>query len=376
MGDTFKIKEPVRIRFKEIAGGVKSIYLDCYLEGKRQRKFLKLYINPQKDKATKEANAIALETANKAKAEILLQMAKCGGDMLQNFSKRKETLFEYVEQYVNKRNGSRKENLKALLGLLKEYTAGKDVRLDKIDKGFIKGFINYLKERGNKNSTIAERVRQLKGVFNSAKREGIVGANQFDKFSRADLPKVEQSQRQYLTAEELQLFASADMLLNTKTIYLFSCYTGLRYSDIKALKWGNIIEENGRWFVEVRQTKTKGIVKNALIGKAVELLVEQKALCVAKNQPVGKKDVVFFNVVACACTNRAVRKIAQSVGITKHLTFHTARHTFATLLCTSGVDLYAVSKLLGHSNITTTQIYAKMVDEKKIEAIDKLNGLI
>lgn len=147
-------------------------------------------------------------------------------------------------------------------------------------------------------------------------------------------------------------------------IFLFSCFTGLRLSDIKTLKWGDVKEdENGVKTIRKRMIKTGGIVEFPMSENAVNLL------------PMSRKkdgELVFASTYHTFIYNFWVRKLAELAGIRKHLTFHCARHTFATMLITKGADLYTVSKLLGHAEIKSTEVYAKVVKEVKMKAIDYL----
>ena len=139
--------------------------------------------------------------------------------------------------------------------------------------------------------------------------------------------------------------------------FLFSCFTGLRLSDIKALKWTDI--RNGVIFL--RQQKTKEFVQVPIGKNAAKFIRENDS------------DKVFHDFPTCEeWHNRKIREWAKAAGITKHVSFHVARHTFATLALGNGADLFTVSKLLGHTKITTTQIYAKVLDEGRKKAVDAI----
>lgn len=129
--------------------------------------------------------------------------------------------------------------------------------------------------------------------------------------------------------------------------YLFACFSGLRISDIRALRWKNIIVEDGQFFAMLFMQKTGKELKIPLPDKAMEII------SIRGND----EDKVFF-LPSNPTVEDNLKKWAEAAGINKHLTFHTARHTYATLLLTLGADLYTVSKMLGHTNVATTQIYA------------------
>ena len=149
-----------------------------------------------------------------------------------------------------------------------------------------------------------------------------------------------------------------------KRAALFSALTGLRFSDIKNLVWGELeyIEGNG-YFIQFKQQKTKGVEMMPISEQAFSLLGERK-------EPTNK---VLEGLTYSAYENKHLAKWIGLAGITKDITFHCFRHTFATLQLSKGTDIYTVSKMLGHRELKTTQIYAKIIDQTKREAADKIN---
>jgi integrase len=141
---------------------------------------------------------------------------------------------------------------------------------------------------------------------------------------------------------------------------------GLRWSDINALKWGDLQTNGEEWRLEIRMIKTRELLYLPLNNVAKNFLPEQ-----------GEKDSTdyIFALPTLDCAENTIKQWVEDAGIDKHVTFHCARHTFATLMLTQGADLYTTSKLLGHTDVKTTQIYAKIVDAKKAEAVNLLNGI-
>ena len=142
--------------------------------------------------------------------------------------------------------------------------------------------------------------------------------------------------------------------------FIFACLTGLRYSDIIRVRYEDIVDG----VITLRQQKTNEVVYIPLTDDASRLI-----------EPLAQEGLVFGPLVASTLT-RTIRRWVQKAGITKRISMHTARHTFAVLLLTKGVDIYTVSRLLGHRNVKTTQIYADIVDERRKEAIKKLPKLL
>ncbi len=135
----------------------------------------------------------------------------------------------------------------------------------------------------------------------------------------------------------------------------------MRLSDIKALTWDKIQGDK----IHFRQEKTGGVEYVPLSTTAKDILLEM-------GDPKCEKVDKVFNLKSIQHRGDYLRAWAKSAGINKQLSYHSSRHTFATLLLTKGVDLYTVSKLLGHEDIKTTLIYAKIIDKVKDNAVDML----
>lgn len=371
-----KAKEPVKIRFKELADGNKSIYLDIYKDGKRKYEFLKLYIIPEKTPFDKVQNKTTMDAANAIKAQRIIDLTNGTAGITDKGKMGKMLLDDLMSIYADERakKGQSLSNsvvIKAVAKHLHAYKPG--ARLQDVDKEFCKGFSDYIQhvtiKGGNKISKGGAHSYFIlfNAALNMAMRQGWIESNPIAKLDKEDKTQRPNAQRDYLTSEELRSMIATPAKDNVKRPFLFSCFTGLRFGDIKRLEWGNIIEENGEWKVRVTMQKTPKPVFIP-IPNAAEILPERGT---------AKENDLVFETVVNSLTNSRVSQWAKAAGITgKHITFHTARHTYATLLLTQGADLYTVSKLLGHAEIATTQIYAEIIDKKKEEAANLLNGLI
>jgi integrase len=164
--------------------------------------------------------------------------------------------------------------------------------------------------------------------------------------------------------EELQNLANTPCTMPLlKKAALFSALTGLRFSDIQKMVWSEVRHSKSEgYFLQFRQQKTKGAEVLPISEQAYALLGE-KGLADSK---------VFEGLLYSAYVNVHLKKWVLKAGITKDITFHSFRHTFATLQLSLGTDLYTVSKMLGHREIETTQIYAKIMDKTKREAANKI----
>ncbi len=156
--------------------------------------------------------------------------------------------------------------------------------------------------------------------------------------------------------------------MTVKQAYLFSCYCGLRLSDMETLRWKDIICNDGRYMIATVQQKTATPIYTPLSQNAVKWLPERKP-------DDSDETLVFATLPSRPTTNKILKQWVEKAGIDKKITYHTSRHTFGTMMMTVGADLYTTCKLMGHADVRTTQIYAKIVDSKKIEAVDMVDRM-
>jgi len=226
---------------------------------------------------------------------------------------------------------------------------------------FIAGYKSKKVEKLAANSQ-KTMIRCLQAVLNEAYKDEIIA---FNPNHAIELPKGEQKQKEFLSLQELQTLYATDCKNDTvKRISLFSALTGLRHSDCVNLRWENI--SGGKTpSIKFAQQKTKALVYMPISVEALELCGTRKH----------EADKVFEGANNSQVCNTVIAEWVKKAGITKEITFHCFRHTFATLQLTQGTDIYTVSKMLGHADVKTTQIYAQIVDEKKQVAANaiKLN---
>jgi integrase len=176
------------------------------------------------------------------------------------------------------------------------------------------------------------------------------------------------NERVYLTADELRkLIATKCKREDVRNAFLFCCMCGLRWSDVSTLKWEDIHADGDEWKIEKRMIKTSELLYLPLSKEAKNYLPSKE---------LKESSELVFTLPTLWATERIITDWVKEAKITKHVTFHCARHTFATMMLTQGADLYTTSKLLGHTSVKTTEIYAKIVDQKKVEAVNLLNGLL
>lgn len=365
-----KGKEPVRLRRRKLVDGSTSLYLDIYYKGRRQYEFLKLYLIPERTAADRQRNAQTLTFANTIKSQRVVDLQASAHGLMAPNTGGHLPLLEYLQtqqqEYIDRGSRSYAGQIRGLIRHLQNFGASHS-RMEDVDRRFIEDFIFYLRRGGHGGGRALRETSQktylnaLSVLLERAVRAGFISKNPVQEVSTTDRPQGRYRPRSFLTLQEVQQLAATPCRHeDIKRAFLFSCFCGLRYSDIRALKWGNICTaSDGRQQVEVVQTKTQEAVYLPLSDNAVAFL-----------PPRGEVEALVFSLPRATSTNDALRRWVADAGIEKHVSFHVARHTCATLLLTFGADLYTVSKLLGHSNVQTTQIYAKVVDEKKRAAVD------
>lgn len=399
----------VTLRQKKISKGRQSLYLDFYppiphpeTGELTRREFLGMYIFIDKDALKKdikemESKGIKVEVLkelyknlkpltpiNKVHNTETLKIAESIRQKRDNFlnkpeiyseyekeqlrkkEKGEQCFIEYFTKLTNKRKASNHDNWVSALNYLNDFTNGK-LKFADLNEKIFEEFKEYLlttKSKKSDKTTLSQNsavsyFNKVKAALKQAFKDGIL---QYDLNAKISPIKAAETRREYLTIEELNKLVKTpcnnDLL---KRAALFSALTGLRFSDIQKMVWSELeyIEGQG-YFLNFNQKKTKGIEYYPISEQAVSLLNE-------KGDPTAK---VFEGLEYSAYNNKHLFQWIGAAGITKDITFHCFRHTFATLQLFNGTDIYTVSKMLGHKDLKTTQIYAKIVDEAKRKAAD------
>lgn len=347
----------VTIREKDLKDGRKSLYLDIYDNGKRKRESLDMHLYPEKNASIKAYNREIRKRAEVAKGKIL---AEAQDAMFSIRPKSRPLFLETYEEFMTERPNPTYRLL--YNHFCKICKAG--MKVDQIDGDWMQFFVTYLRRRGVMDNSIADYLAKMKVFWKWCTKRSFVSGNPFEDIKL----KLTQTKREYLTIEELQQLINTPTKYRVRNMFLFSCMTGLRYSDTTRLRWGDVEETNGRTRLIFRQKKTRA-QEYMDINKQAESLMGER----------GADDNLIFGVWDERNTyeaNYQLKRWVKSAGIKKNISFHCARHTFATMLLTLDANIYVVSKLLGHSNINTTQVYAKIVDTKKQEAVDSIPQLL
>ena len=356
---TMKTKELVKLRQRVMPSGRTSLYLDYTINGKRNYEYLKLYLEKGNTAEIRSHNAQTLRYAEAIRAQRLLEVRNMRFGLEPTQSP--DTLFFPIFDGLNKNvdTGTRYTKNTTRTHLLN--FSHENLTFREINHRWVEKFERYLQQGGLQKSSISTYMGNLNTVLNFAVKAGIILKNPMAhvvKFHRAE------SVRSFLTLEELQQLAATPIKLRHDQIrraFLFSCLTGLRVSDIKALTWGDVSKIGNITRITFKQKKTQSLQYLDINEQAVELMGE-----------VGKASEHIFYISSLNYANMLLRKWVASAGIDKYISFHSGRHTFAVMMLDLGADIYTVQKLLGHRNINTTQIYAKILDKNKQEAVQRI----
>jgi integrase len=372
----------VKLRKKSISGDRKSLYLDFYppiispKTGKStRREFLGLYTfdkakSPYDKKHNTETLSIA-ESIRQKRDNILNKPEIYSGyekEQLRIKELGEQCFVEYFKKLTNKKHGSNLSNWNSTLKFFEVFTNG-SIKFKDLSAPFFEDFkAHLLTVESNKSSKVKLRQNSASSYFNKIKatlkqayKDGIL---QTDLNSMIDPIPEEETRREFLTIEELnklnKTFCGNILLKQTA---IFSALTGMAFKEIQNLVWGDItfIKDIGYTILTKRQ-KTQSDNYLPISEQAYSLLNERK-------EPTVK---VFEGLKYSAYHNKHLSKWIVSAGITKDITFHCFRHTYATLQLFSGTDIYTVSKMLGHKDLKTTQVYTKIVDESKRATTNKI----
>lgn len=364
----------IALRYKQTDSGKYSVYLDIYLKdekGKADRRyeFLKIYVSRDYSKskriAGEDAEKMELAQSIRSKRELELYGTVSGLDRQNKWVNL--SLFNYI------REDYQKTNRKAYLVLIKHlegFTGRKDVAFSVVNLAFIEKFQGYLLKKMSHNSAVVY-MGILKKFMRKAYKEEIITFNAFVKHK---MPYKQDSERNFLELHEIKILAETPIRFepNIRDAFLFSCFAGLRISDVRTLSYSHIQTEkdkdgNENTIMQLRPLKT-----TRTTGQILKVPLSQQALIILKSQKKKRGcDLVFHSLPTKNACNNRLKEWAKDAGITKRIHFHVSRHTFATLGLTSGIDIYTVSKLMGHTRLDATQVYAKIIDEKKRQEVQK-----
>ncbi len=365
----------VKLYKKLISGNRFSLFLDFYPpifhpetgEPKR-REFLGMYLikNP-KQTIDKQLNKEVLDIAENIKARRQIDILKGNFDFLTGKKKNKTDFLQFFNDHIETKTGSTKKGYQTTYLYFEQFTNGKCPVVN-LNENFCTDFGNYLlSAKQFRNSQIITQnsakiyFSHFKSVLKQAFKKGLI---EKDISTQIGTIRKNDVQRNYLSFEELQtLIKTPCVNQNLKNASLFSALTGLRISDIIKLVWSEVqYNEQQGYYLQFKQKKTKSNEILPISEQAFSLL----------GSPKDPNVQVFEGLKYSVQLNKILKEWIGTAGIAKEITFHCFRHTFATLQLLNGTDIYTVSKMLGHRDLKTTQIYAKIIDQTKRVAADKI----
>ncbi|HBC3406884.1 site-specific integrase [Vibrio parahaemolyticus] len=340
---------------------------------KREHEVLDLFIyDKPKTPAQRKHNKEHLLLAETIKSKRLVewQSQKHG---FEDRTKRSASFIDYFQRQIDiKEQTTSTSNHSIWLSARKHllfYCGKHDLSFDELDKNWLDGFKYYLtNEAKTKSDTALSRNTQssyfnkVRAAINEAHREGIIRDNPL---SQVTSIKAKTTKRVYLTLDEVNALAHTECRYPVlKRAFLFSCATGMRWCDIHRLTWSEVETFNNHKRIIFDQAKlSQGDAKSLQyldIPKSAESIL---------GSPKASHERVFKGLKYSSYINVELLRWALAAGISKHVTFHAGRHTFAVIQLSRGIDIYAVSKLLGHSELKTTEIYADIIEQRRMEAM-------
>ncbi len=367
----------VHLRHKKLSDGKISLYLDYYPPIRKsdgtltRREFLNRYLYEKPRSA--EEKQINAENRNFAEGVRLKREKEIWNEedgIFNSANKKADFIFYFQELTTNrKQSKGNRDNWQGAVHYLTAFTNGR-CTMGEINEQFCNRFRDYLLTADQLHTTTGLKLSQNSAYsyFNKF-RAAVTDAFEKRLINNDPLGHVKgisqkETKRSFLTQEELQKLVNTECELPLlKTAALFSALTGLRWSDLSKLKWKDIEHTKTGYFIHITQVKTDDVMMHPISDKAVQLLG-------IKGSPTKE---VFCGLTYSENNNNKLKNWIKAAGIVKKISMHNFRHSYATLMLNSGVDIFTVSKMLGHKNIKTTMIYAKLLDEKKISAANAID---
>jgi integrase len=365
----------IKIRQRKPKDGQIRLFLDIYnpnAKKKRTNKTLDLFLYENPTPTQKKSNKDTLDAAEKIRSKYTLDLAYDNNGLSELSTKDKSSIdfIDYFLELTEIRYESKNNygNWDSVHKHLQKFCPN-GIPINQVDAKWLADFKHFLqftaKKKSNEplsQSSLHSYFNKVKACLNQAQRDELIIKNPAHSIKGFKEGEV---QREYLTFEELQKIAKKDCEIpQLKTAFLFSCLTGIRWSDINNLTWNDLqhSEKDNYWFIRFRQQKTKGAETLPISNQAKELIGEKG----------DSEERIFKGLKYSAWHNLKLQQWVMKAEISKTITFHCARHTFATLQLANGTDIYTLSKLLGHRELKTTQVYAKIIDQKKVEATNAI----
>ena len=383
----------VEIKERVLPTGNRSLYLEYYETGFRKKEYLGIFLAPENSAKARKHNKEALLKAQEIKAQRIL----CPPDLHSTDGKKqrnstlKLTWLEWCDEYIrwsedcgnSRKMLQHKGVVRKRIALYLENRGKKGILLKDVDREVVSGLFDFMRNEyrnprqiktdGGKlaDYTLLLFEETVKAIFNKAMRSDLIAANPIHDLTKGERFHAPDKHREFLTPEELTRFLNVETATgNERQVQLafgLSSMTGLRLGDMQHLRWSDIKDIDGTPTICITQRKTKRVVSIPLNDLAQSLLPPRD-----ESNP----DALVYHLVKKSDNiSKYVRRIKDKAGIEKDFTYHSSRHTTATLAITAGADISAVKEMLGHGSVTSTEVYAKVGLDKKIQAVSLTDGV-
>ena len=383
----------VEIKERVLPTGNRSLYLEYYETGFRKKEYLGIFLAPENSAKARKHNKEALLKAQEIKAQRIL----CPPDLHSTDGKKqrnstlKLTWLEWCDEYIrwsedcgnSRKMLQHKGVVRKRIALYLENRGKKGILLKDVDREVVSGLFDFMRNEyrnprqiktdGGKlaDYTLLLFEETVKAIFNKAMRSDLIAANPIHDLTKGERFHAPDKHREFLTPEELTRFLNVETATgNERQVQLafgLSSMTGLRLGDMQHLRWSDIKDIDGTPTICITQRKTKRVVSIPLNDLAQSLLPPRD-----ESNP----DALVYHLVKKSDNiSKYVRRIKDKAGIEKDFTYHSSRHTTATLAITAGADISAVKEMLGHGSVTSTEVYAKVSLDKKIQAVSLTDGV-
>lgn len=369
--------------------GMALVQVEAYLDRKKKYFSTKVYLKPEQwdNKKFIVKNHPNADALNRLIYEFMAMIEKKELELWQrgrhislellkdalNTSENNTSFISFFKQEVinSTLKESTKRNHLSTLSLLQQFK--KDVTFSDLTFEFISSFEHFLQSKGYHTNTIAKHMKHLKRHINVAINKDYMEIQKYA-FRKYKIKTIE-NKHTHLAPEELEKLERLNLIgrytkyQKTLDAFLFCCYAGMRYSDFISLTPDNIVEIHKEVWLIYKSVKTNTEVRLPLY-----LLFEKKGLVILEKYQDNIQD--FFHLRDNSNVNKDLLILARLAGLSKKISFHTARHTNATLLIYNGVNITTVQKLLGHKSVKTTQVYTNVMDMTIVHDLEKNHSFI